>query len=263
MKKKIRITRKIKAPNDVFLFPPRFWTNKIKNACGEEEKLGVVSEMAGELLAAWFYGTDHYIKLGDVAKLVKILDRQASYLVLASSGIQEGFRLAAGWFRVVIVQLGISGAIEAAKGDELTGDRIVKLYRSQFVEYVEYDRKSFSYAEKLMIRLLDRFNTMFKGFGWENIEECLNPVFDRTRTVINISYFKHYDDEGREVVGTFPLILEPVSAFPIGSVWVSKSGKEWEVVELRGEFVCCLPETEPYRMKAFSQHLVRTWKRIF
>lgn len=219
--------KQIKRPEAVFNFSNNYWKNKIIRAESSEDKLDIAGRFAGIALNAFIYGADHYDNPKDLAKLLNILDKQATWIVVGSDGIQAGYRLVNGWFRIILAQMVLHGAEEAGTV-EATKENISRLWASK---------------------------------GWDDIEDCLEPKYDNLRTVQEVTYPKDEID-GELVYGTLNIILEPTGEFPVGAKFRTKKGTEWEVNEIRENSLLMQAEEPPYQLKDFGINQVRDWERI-
>lgn len=219
----------------LFPFKNNHWKYRMQAAQTPEAKLEVAGQFAWYALSAFIEGSEYFIKFPRFqTNLVKTLDRHAAWMVAASDGIEKDFRLSRSWFRIILVQMSLAGAIEK---DEKEDDQ--------------------KYSEGL----IDKISLLWDHYGWDDLADCIDPRFDKIRTTLPVKFATSVGADSE-----FNIILDPSTEFPIGSIWRAKNGTEWEIVEVKetekGTNVHCLPEEPPYNEKAFSDIMVRAWERV-
>ena len=185
------MTRSKKHPNSkdayfrLFNYNPNSWKNKMMVASTEDEKMDVAGRFAFEALHAFMKGSDEFKEYPDQqTKLMKHLANHARWIANHSGGVQEGFKLTSGWFKILLTQMVLHGAEEDGKTDEMKG----------------------------------KITMLWKHYGWENdLEDCFDPKWDRIRSTLPVKYAAS-DDQ----INQFNLILEPTGEFPIQSLWRAK-----------------------------------------
>lgn len=191
----------------LFPFKNNHWKYRMEAAKTSDKKLEVAGQFAWYALSAFIEGSEFFTKFPKFqTSLVKTLDRHAAWMVVASEGIEDGYRLSRSWFRIILVQMSLAGAIDRDNKKEEGDERI--------------------YSDEL----LGKIEILWNHYGWEDMADCTDPRFDKIRTVVPVKY-GNVDGPDSE----FNLILDPISEFPIGSIWRTKSGSEWEVVEVKKE----------------------------
>lgn len=207
-------------------YGPRDWKRQVANAEDGEGVAEVLGRFTGVALEVFCTGAEIYpAGHKEYLKLIKLLDTHARWLVTGSENVQDGFRLTRFWFRTILVQMSMIGAVEQS----------------------EEAKKS----------LEDKIRLLWSALGWEDsIEICLTPTHNALNTVIPMKFQKSETEWGE-----FLLVLEPCGEFPVGSKWRAKNGTEWEVVEVKGDNVHVLPEEPPYHEKSFGKGMVRDWTR--
>ena len=80
-----------------------------------------------------------------------------------------------------------------------------------------------------------RLSGLYTDLGWD-LAAALEPEYDEVTTIETLEF------ETMTSVDKFKIVLLPCGSFPVGSLWMSKAGKLWRVVEKTDDSVIFLAE---------------------
>jgi len=190
------------------------WRKKLEKVKTDDEIQRIIGEFSGWAINIFSWVSEHQPPKV-IRTTLKRLDKLARTLVMASDGIIEDFRLSEDWFKMIIAQLAVDGAEDEGKDVE------------DFIN--------------------NYLSVLWKSYGWD-VEKSLNPLYNNVTTTMNLRYKR---DDGE---GTLKILLEPVSKYPIGSVYKSKAEKLWELLDIENNAVLMVeydpdwnPKKEPLR----------------
>jgi len=208
-----------------FIYKASHWKNKMVDAITNDEKLTVAGNFA-HTAVTYFTLMSSNNNGAAMKKCLKEIDKHARWMVTASDGICDGYRLTSEWMRTILAQITIDGA----RDSDMCVDEC-----------------------KRMITYL------WNGLGWDS-NLSINPEYSNINTLYPIRYDTNGED--RE----FNIVLEPTGEFPAGLVLQSKSGGLWEVVENVGKSILCLGQevckNGNYPLMPFSEAILRGWKIV-
>ena len=197
-----------------------------------DEKISTGSEFVSEALNCFCDNIDN-LSPKETAKFINRLTNISRSMVMESSGIQDGYRLNKYWFLIIFCQMAIDGG--KANSD-----------KESIIEQIQL--------------LADRYN-------W-NYKDITEPMFDDTRTTMNVEYVRKFDKSGKPYdFGLCKVILDPTNRHPIGAEYLSSTGKLWKVCYYTDSgLMMCEPSIEHsnggYHPKPFSSELLDRMKRV-
>lgn len=175
---------------------PYFFKNKMLRATTKEEKYDVLCELGGACCYAVYTYMNSSALHSGVPELLRKLDKVARSIVLASEGIEEGYRLSDYWLHTLFTQ--------------------IIMEESPTKERYETAIKN--------------IKQLFTKIGW-NYKEAFDPLHDSVNRLYTIEFARKYTPE-QEVAeaGQATIVLFPTSPNPIGSVWRAKNGNEYTYI---------------------------------
>lgn len=220
----------MKKAAELFIYKHSYWKNKMDRATTSDEKIEVGSTFVSTALDCFCDNLDE-LSPSETGLFINRLTKISKSMVMQSEGVQEGFRFNEYWFLIVFCQMALAGG-EMQKNRENTISQIKKLS--------------------------DRF-------GW-NYEDITEPMFDETRTTLDVKYIQKFDKDGEHTYGYCKIILDPVHEFPIGAEYRNAKGRIWKVCYHSDKSIMCEPDEEhndgSYRPMPFSEIQLRGMERI-
>ena len=109
-------------------------------------------------------------------------------------------------------------------------------------------------------------NSVYDNLGWD-FKKAMTPKHTRVLTTVKLLFFRGVDDKGVKIYGEFKTLLEPTAKYPEGSVYLSTTGKGWEVGYMHdnGDYQMIAEQKDKYgnyREMIMTSDMLKRMKRI-